>query len=190
MVWANRLLGLMRRVGFAETMAIALVGQALLDEGSILTDKIEIFYNDRATARYIFEVARHVGLARRFRTKKALHQRKYGFTIVQAGWAKLYQTIGPLPDARKECAFEFLLRHRSTGPSRPVGESKDLLLDLLRNKPMTSRDLCYALGLSGSTIRRHLINLLDRNAVRIIGKNEASRSGKNKSALVWSVASA
>jgi len=38
--------GLMQKALVDEDLAYAIVGQALLDEGSILTSNIEIFYND------------------------------------------------------------------------------------------------------------------------------------------------
>ncbi len=181
------ILGLLQRIKSNAEMASAVVGQALLDEGSILTDKIEVFYNDRRTAWYLFDIASSAGLARKFRTKLALDQRKFGFTIEQAGWARLYRMVGPLPDARKDLAFRFLLRVHSRGPMRALGESKELIIRFLRERLRTSRELCYALGLSGSTIRRHLNELACQRKVRVIGKNINSESGKNRAAFVWSV---
>ncbi len=181
------MLGLLKRIKSNEDLAFAVVGQALLDEGSILTDKIEVFYNDRRTAWYLFDIASSAGLASKFRTKLALGQRKFGFTIVRAGWARLYLMVGPLPDTRKDLAFRFLLRVHSRGPMRAFGESKKLIIRFLREKPGTSRELCYALGISGSTIRRHLYELACQHKVRVIGKNINSESGKNKAAFVWSV---
>lgn len=182
------MLGLERIARSNEMLSLALVGQGLLDEGSILTDKIEIFYNDRNTALFLFRIAKGFGLANRFRKKMALKQTKFGFTIVSGAWVRLYSAIGPLPDKRKDLAFRFLLRQRSNGAVRPAGESKRMMLDLLSKSQMTCRELCYALGLSGSTVRRHLAELAAIGKVTVIGKNRASASGKNRSALVWALA--
>ena len=179
------MLGLARAIESDERLAYALVGQSLLDEGSILTDKIEIFYNDRRTAWFLFRVARRVALAQRFRKKMALQQVKFGFTINHGGWQRLYDVIGPLPDKRKDTAFRFLLRKHPKGILRPIGESKKLLLDLLRERPRTSRELSYRLGLSGSSIRRHLADLARHGKVKVIGRNRDSGNGKSKSAFVW-----
>ncbi len=184
------MLGLLGRIKSNENLALAIVGQALLDEGSILTDKIEIFYNDKRTASYLFEAASSAGLAHRFRTKLALKQRKFGFTIQYSSWAKLYRAIGPLPDERKDRAFRFLLRVHPRGPKRFIGESKELVVKFLSERPRTLRELCYATGLSGSTVSRHLRELAGEGKVKVIGKNIGSKSGKNKAAFVWSLARA
>ena len=166
-------------------MGYAIVGQALLDEGSILTDKIEIFYNDRRTALFVFHVALRLRLSQRFRVKTALSQTKFGFTLEQLGWERLYKMIGPLPDRRKDIAFRFLLRRRPRGALRSVGKSKQLLLTLLKEHPSTIRDLCYHAELSGSTVKRHLSDLRANGLVSVIGRNSHSVSGKNKSAYLW-----
>ena len=180
------LLGLLSQVRSNETLAFAIIGQALLDEGSILTNKIEVFYNDKRTAMYLFEVANSLILTHAFRTKLALKQRKYGFTIKYAGWARLYKVVGPLPDARKDLTFRFLLRAHPSGPMRVVGESKKRILEFLNEKPRTLRELCYAVGLSGATMSRHLNELAQEGKVQVVGRNIGSRSGKNKAAFLWS----
>jgi DNA-binding transcriptional ArsR family regulator len=181
------MLGLIKAIETDERLAYAILGQGLLDEGSILTDKIEIFYNDEGTAWFLFKTAQKVALAQTFRKKSARHQLKFGFTIVRSGWAKLYEMIGPLPDKRKDRDFRFLLRPHPTGALRPVGESKKLLLRALRNGPRTSRELSFSLDISGSTVRRHLSNLARDDKVEMIGRNRSSTRGKNKSAFVWAL---
>jgi DNA-binding transcriptional ArsR family regulator len=180
------LLGLRIGSGPNNLLPYAIVGQALLDEGSILTDKVEIFYNVNSTARFVFETARLVGLAKNFRRKFALHQEKFGFTIPMECWARLYRIIGPLPDKRKDSAFRFLLRAHPRGALRPKGESKRLVMDALQLRPMTGRELCYAVGLSGSTIRGHLRDLAREGKVKYEGRNKESTNGKSRSAFVWS----
>ncbi|MGA2664805.1 MAG: helix-turn-helix domain-containing protein [Nitrososphaerales archaeon] len=174
-------------LSFNQDLALAVVGQALVDEGSILTDKIEVFYNDERTARYLFEIAKSLDLAHSFRSKMALRQKKYGFTIHYAGWAKLYKAIGPLPDTRKDLAFRFLLRVHPRGPINVAGESKKRISESLYQGPRAVRELCYAVGLSGSTMSRHLSELARQGQVKVIGKNVGSKSGKNKAAFVWSL---
>jgi len=179
------MLGLIQKALVDEDLAYAIVGQALLDEGSILTSNMEIFYNDEGTARFLFEIAKHWNMADNFRTKHALKQTKYGFTIRAHARHSVYDKIGPLPDETKEVAFKHLLRDITTGPKYPQNVAKKEIVASLRTKPKTSRELAYELGLSGSTIKGHLHDLRRVGKVRIIGKNTGSLKGKRKCAYVW-----
>ncbi len=170
-----------------EELAYAIVGQALLDEGSILTNKIEIFYNDEETARYLFDIAKNWNLADTFRTKRALNQTKYGFTIKAEARSILYEKIGPLPDKIRDIAFKHLLRPLYTGPKYPQGITKSKILASLKQEPKTVRQLSYELGLSGSTVKQHLDDLKASKKVTVIGKNVDSIKGKRKSAFVWGI---
>lgn len=171
-----------------EELAYAIVGQAMLDEGSILTNKIEIFYNDEETARYLFEIAKQWNLADKFRTKKALRQIKYGFTIKADARARLHEKIGNLPDKIRNEAFQHLLRPLPKGPKYPKGNAKQRIIASLEKAPKTVRDLSYELELSGSTVKDHLCYLRKEGQVAIIGKNLNSSKGKRKCAFVWSIA--
>ena len=71
--------GLIQKALANEDLAYAIVGQALLDEGSILTSNMEIFYNDENTAKFLFAIAERWNMADNFRVKHALKQTKYGF---------------------------------------------------------------------------------------------------------------
>jgi hypothetical protein len=170
-----------------EELAYAIVGQAILDEGSILTSKIEIFYNDEETAKYLFDIAKNWNLADTFRTKRALQQIKYGFTIKAQARSLLYEKIGPLPDKIRDFAFKHLLRPLSIGPKYPEGVAKSKMLVSLKQEPKTIRQLSYELGLSGSTVKRHLNDLKANKKVTVIGKNVHSTKGKRKSAFVWGI---
>ncbi len=170
-------------------LAYAIVGQALLDEGSILTNKIEIFYNDEETARYLFDIAKRWNLADTFRTKRALNQTKYGFTIKAEARALLYEKIGPFPDKIRDIAFKHLLRPLYAGPKYPPGVAKSKILALLKQEPKTVRQLSYELDLSGSTVKQHLNDLKASKKVTVIGKNVDSVKGKRKSAFVWGIVS-
>ena len=170
-----------------EELAYAIVGQALLDEGSILTNKIEIFYNDEETAKYLFDIAKQWNLADTFRTKRALKQTKYGFTIKVDARSPLYEKIGPLPDKIRDVAWKHLLRPLYTGPKYPQDVAKRKILASLRQEPKTVRELSYELGLSGSTVKQHLNDLKARKSVTMIGKNVDSVKGKRKCAFVWSI---
>jgi len=170
-----------------EELAYAIVGQAMLDEGSILTSKIEIFYNDEETARYLFDIAKHWNLADIFRTKRALKQTKYGFTIKAEARARLHNKIGALPDKVRNKAFQHLLRHLPKGPKYAQGNAKHRILASLEKAPKTIRELAYELELSGSTVKDHLYDLKEKGQVAVVGKNVNSSKGKRKCAFVWSI---
>ncbi len=170
-----------------EELAHAIVGQAMLDEGSILTSKIEIFYNDEETARYLFDIASHWNLASNFRKKKALKQVKYGFTIKAEARTRLYDKIGALPDKVRNEAFQHLLRPLPKGPKYSQGNAKSKIIASLGRAPKTVRDLSYELQLSGSTVKDHLSDIREEGHVTVIGKNVNSTKGKRKCAFVWSI---
>ena len=170
-----------------EELAYAIVRQAMLDEGSILTSKIEISYNDEETARYLFDIAKHWHLADIFRTKHALKQTKYGFTIKAEARALLHNKIGALPDKVRNKAFQHLLRPFPKGPKYAQGNAKDRLLASLEKAPKTIRELAYELALSGSTVKDHLYDLREDGKVAVVGKNVNSSKGKRKCVFVWSI---
>ena len=170
-----------------EELAYAIVGQAMLDEGSILTNKIEIFYNDEEAARYLFDIAKQWNLADMFRTKKALKQIKYGFTIKAEARTRLHEKIGALPDKIRNEAFQHLLRPLPKGPKYSQGNAKRRIIASLEKAPKTVRELSYELELSGSTVKQHLCDLKKEGQVAVIGKNVNSSKGKRKCAFVWSV---
>jgi len=170
-----------------EELAYAIVGQAMLDEGSILTNKIEIFYNDEETARYLFDIAKQWNLADMFRTKKALKQIKYGFTIKAEARTRLHEKISALPDKIRNEAFQHLLRPLPKGPKYSQGNAKHRIIASLEKAPKTVRELSYELELSGSTVKQHLCDLKEEGRVAVIGKNVNSLKGKRKCAFVWSI---
>ena len=172
-----------------EDVAYAIVGQEVLDEGSILTNKIEVFYNDEETAKYLFDIANQWDLANGFRTKRALKQIKYGFTIKAAARTRLNDKIGALPDRVRNKAFQHLLRPLPKGPKYPQGNAKQKILASLEKEPKTIRKLSYELELSGSTVKEHLKHLKEEGKVTVIGKNWNSSKGKRKCAFVWSITS-
>ncbi len=170
-----------------EDIAYAIVGQAMLDEGSILTNKIEVFYNDEETAKYLFDIANQWDLANKFRTKRALKQIKYGFTIKAEARTRLHNKIGALPDIVRNEAFQHLLRPLPKGPKYPQGNAKHRIMASLEKAPKTIRELSYELELSGSTVKEHLNDLKGEGQVAVIGKNLNSSKGKRKCAFVWSI---
>ena len=177
--------GLLQKALVNEDLAYAIVGQALLDEGSILTSNMEIFHNDENTARFLFAIAKQWNMADNFRAKRTLKQKKYGFTTKAHARHPICDRIGPLPDGTKDVAFKHLLRDITTGPKYPQNVAKKKIVSSLRTKSKTSRELAYELGLSGSTIKGHLHDLRKAGKVRIIGRNTRSLKGKTKCAYVW-----
>jgi lambda repressor-like predicted transcriptional regulator len=170
-----------------EEPAYAIVGQAMLDEDSVLTSKNEIFYNDEETAVCLFDIASHWDLADLFRTKKALKKIKYGFTVKPEARRQLHDKIGALPDKIRNEAFQHLLRPLSEKPKYAQGNTKNKIIASLEKAPKTIRELSLELELSCSTVKEHLGDLKEEGQVIVIGKNVNSSKGKIKCAFVWSV---
>jgi DNA-binding transcriptional ArsR family regulator len=170
-----------------ENLAYAILGQAILDEGSIQTDKLEIFYNDRSTAYFLYKIAKRWGFADNFRVKHANKQIKYGFTIKATVRAKLYEKIAPLPDKDRDIAFKFLVRDLKGWQTNARAKPRSRIIQSLTQSPKTVREICYELNRSSSTVRIHLKELKSKGMVTILGKNTNSRRGKRKCAFIWAL---
>jgi hypothetical protein len=62
-------------------IAIAVLGQALLDEGGIGAQSITIFYTNKGEAYHLWKIADSLGYANSFRKKKHRNHYQYGFSI-------------------------------------------------------------------------------------------------------------
>lgn len=79
-------------------IAIAVLGQALLDEGGIGAQSITIFYTNKGEAYHLWKIADSLGYANSFRKKKHRNHYHYGFSIKPSKRKELYDQIGPLPN--------------------------------------------------------------------------------------------
>jgi DNA-binding transcriptional ArsR family regulator len=165
----------------SKEIAYAIVGQSIIDEGDIGQTSITLAYYSESTAQYLWKIADRWGLA------NPLHEKKkrsgatvWSFTIKACKRKELYDFIGPLPDERKDFAYNHLLIPQPSGKHRyRRKEAKQIILALLRKEPMTRRELMYRLEVRGSTVARHLLELKDKGL--IVETSSANRFGRRQS---------
>jgi hypothetical protein len=166
-------------------IATAILGQAILDEGGIGASGITIFYTNENEARQLWTIANSLGYANSFRKKKHRNHYHYGFSIRAEKMKKLYEEIGPLPNSTKNRVFLHLTTRRPNIHLRRRGETKELLLRSLNEKPKTVLDLMLELGSSGSTVRKQLNMLKRQHLVRICGHNMKAFERSRRTAYLW-----
>jgi len=168
-------------------VAYAIIGQAMLDEGDIGLGCITIGYYSEGMARYVWEIANRWGLANPLREKrKKSGATVWSFSIKASKRKELYDKIGPLPDEEKDRAFRHLIIPQPSGKHRyKRGKAKGLILQLLEKKgPMTKRELMYELGIRGSTVGAHLLELkkkgmvIDTRSINGFGRRQSSKQWK------------
>jgi len=87
-------------------VAIAVLGQALLDEGGIGAQSITIYYTCKEEAVQLWRIAESLGYANPFRRKKHRNHFHYGFSIKASKRKELYDQISPLPKPMKNKVFQ------------------------------------------------------------------------------------
>ena len=93
-------------------IAVAVLGQALLDEGGIGAQSITIFYTNKGEADQLWRIANSLGYANSFRKKKHRNHYQYGFSIKASKRKELCDQIGPLPNPVKDGIFRHLADRR------------------------------------------------------------------------------
>jgi hypothetical protein len=166
-------------------IATAILGQAILDEGGIGASGITIFYTNENEAKQLWTIANLLGYANPFRKKKHRNHYHYGFSIKAEKIKKLYDEIGPLPNPTKDRVFLHLTTRHPNVHLRRRGETKELLLRSLNEKPKTVLDLMLELGISGSTVRKQLNMLKRQQLVRIYGYNRKAFERSRRTAHLW-----
>jgi hypothetical protein len=110
----------------------------------------------------------------------------YSFSISNKSAEKLLKDIKKLKifnplcglDIDKEAALEFTVKNqRRIFYNRKSGVSKKLILDELKRRPQTSRELAFKIDISSSEIRRHLLELEKSKKVK--------RLSKNRNGILW-----
>jgi len=170
-------------------IAYVILGQSIIDEGDIGQTSITLAYYSEPTARYLWKIADCWGLANPFHEKKKRSGATvWSFTIKACKRKELYDFIGPLPDERKDLAYNHLLIPQPSGKHKyQRKETKQIILELLRKEPMTRRELMYKLGVRGSIVARHLLELKDKGLV--IETSSVNRFGRRQSSKLWQLAS-
>jgi DNA-binding transcriptional ArsR family regulator len=168
-----------------EKIAVAVLGQAILDEGGIGASGISIFYTYKGEALQLWKIADSLGYANPFRKKKHRNHHHYGFGIKASKVKELYARIGPLPNPMKDMVIRHLASRKPNIKLRPTGETKKLVLHLLRHKPMTVLQLMLRLGVGASTTRRQLRNLKRQGLVEISGRYQEAFEKSRRTAYLW-----
>jgi hypothetical protein len=166
-------------------IAAVVLGQALLDEGGIGAQSITIFYTNKGEAEQLWKIADSLGYANAFRKKKHRNHYHYGFSVKASKRRELYEKIGPLPNSTKDNIFRHLAK-RQSGKVRGKGETRNLILQSLKNNPKTVLQLMLELDTGASTMRRHLAELQRQRLVKIIGKNKNAFQKSLRTANLWS----
>src|SRR4030065_2622057 len=100
----------------SKDVAYAIIGQAIIDEGDIGQTSVTVAYYSESMARYLWEIADRWGLANPLRHKRKMSgARGWSFTIKAHKRKELYDFIGPLPDKKKDFAFNHLLIPQPSG---------------------------------------------------------------------------
>jgi len=168
-------------------VAVAVLGQALLDEGGIGAQSITVFYTNSGEAYHLWKIADSLGYANSFRKKKHRNHFHYGFSIKALKRKELYDQIGPLPNPIKDKIFRHLASRKVGHNIRGKGETKTLILKLLATEPKTVLQLMLELNTNASTVRKHLKTLKRQGLVRIIGKNTSAFHKSRRTANLWAV---
>jgi len=166
-------------------IAIAVLGQAILDEGGIGAYGITIFYTNENEARHLWKIANSLGYANPFRKKKHRNHQHYGFSIKAEKIRELYDAIGPLPNPTKDQIFQHLAKRRPNLNIRARGETRKLVLQSLQEKPKTVLQLMLELNISSSTVRKQLRNLNTQGLVETCGKQQNASQKSRRTAKLW-----
>jgi len=165
-------------------VAVAILGQALLDEGSIGERGICVSYVSRGEAEHLWKTADSLGYTNPLRRKDHKTHFHWWFSIKASKTKELYDEIGPLPNPVKDTVFRHLA-NRYTTHIRPRGETRKLILKVLKQKTQTILQLMLEVDASYSTVREHLKKLRELGLVRICGKYTNAQQKSRRLANLW-----
>ena len=166
-------------------VAIAVLGQALLDEGGIGAQSITIYYTCKEEAVQLWKIAESLGYANPFRKKKHRNHFQYGFSIKASKRKELYNQISPLPNPMKNKVFQHLANRRRSVNHRVKGETKRLVFQSLATESKTVLQLMLELDIGASAMRRHLSELRRHGLVNIVGKDKTAFQKSRRTANLW-----
>jgi|SRR5665647_91465 len=135
-------------------IAIAVLGQALLDEGGIGAQSITI-YTNKGEAEHLWKIANSLGYANVFRKKKHRNHYHYGFSIMASKRKELFDLISPLPNPVKDTIFRHLSSRRFGKCIRRRGETRTMILQSIAKKPKTVLQLMLEIDTGALTMRSH-----------------------------------
>ena len=168
-------------------VAAAIIVQAIIDEGAIGADgSITITYTSKKNAVYLWEIAHAWDFVHPLRKKEYSNHTKWCIGFRADKRNELYDLVGPLPDPRHDKMFRHILRNHIGGPYKNGrGESERMILELLKKKAKTVRQLAYDLDLSASSVRKHLRILRNKKKVVVSGCDKQAIYKNQRTAEIW-----
>jgi DNA-binding transcriptional ArsR family regulator len=188
-VSVNRILAIAK---VNKDVAAAIIVQAIIDEGAIGADgSITITYTSKENAMYLWEIAHAWDFVHPLRKKEYSNHTKWCVSFRADKRKELYELVGPLPDPRHDKMFRHILRNHHGGPHKNGrGESERMVLDVLRKKPTTVRQIAYDLDLSASSVRKHLRTLRKNKKVIVSGCDKKAIHKNQRTAEIWTYCNA
>jgi len=188
-VSVNRILAIAKE---NKDIAAAIIVQAIIDEGAIGADgSITITYTSKENAVYLWEIAHAWDFVHPLRKKEYSNHTKWCVSFRADKRKELYELVGPLPDPRHDKMFRHILRNHNGGPHKNGrGESERMVLDVLRKKPTTVRQISYDLDLSASSVRKHLRTLRKNKKVIVSGYDKKALHKNQRTAEIWTYCNA
>jgi len=170
-----------------EDVAAAIIVQAIIDEGAIGADgSITITYTSKENAMYLWEIAHAWDFVHPLRKKEYSNHTKWCVSFRADKRKELYELVGPLPDPRHDKMFRHILRNHNGGPHKNGrGESERMILEMLKKKPTTVRQIAYDLDLSASSVRKHLRTLRKNMKVIVSGCDKQAIHKNQRTAEIW-----
>ena len=168
-------------------VAAAIIVQAIIDEGAIGADgSITITYTSKKNAVYLWEIAHAWDFVHPLRKKEYSNHTKWCISFRADKRKELYNLVGPLPDPRHDKMFRHILRNHIGGPYKNGrGESERMILELLKKKAKTVRQIAYDLDLSASSVRKHLRILRNKKKVVVSGCDKQAIYKNQRTAEIW-----
>jgi hypothetical protein len=168
-------------------VAAAIIVQAIIDEGAIGADgSITITYTSKKNAVYLWEIAHFWEFVHPLRKKEYSNHTKWCISFRADKRKELYNLVGPLPDPRHDKMFRHILRNHIGGPHKNGrGESERMILELLKKKAKTVRQIAYDLDLSASSVRKHLRILRNKKKVVVSGCDKQAIHKNQRTAEIW-----
>jgi len=174
-------------------IAIAIIGQTIMDEADIGLANVKINLVSKTEAKNLWIIAnkwKWVNKFRRFIDGEHKFD-EWGFTFKSDKIREIYNSIGPLPNKDKDIAFRHLVKHQGKIPKTKHGLTKNkILFNLSKYGPMTRRELMYKVDIGYSTLKQHLLDLKKNDLVYVCGKNVNDvRHSHRRQADIWSIKS-
>lgn len=168
-------------------IAMAIINQAIIDEGAIGADgSITITYTSKENAVYLWDIANAWDFVHPLRIKKYPNHTKWCISFRAEKRKELYSMVGPLPDPRHDKMFQHILRDHTGGPHKAErGITEKRVLELLKKRTQTVRQIAYALDLSASSVRKHLRNLQKKKLVQVHGYDKQAIYKNQRTAEIW-----